>query len=292
MLGPGRPDGVGGDDHLVGVVGGFDLQQAAGGGGREHRGGRGWGLFEVVVVVAGVPGCEGAFDRLQVRAHRAGQVGRGGGGGGVEQVARVDVGLGSGCGGGAGQRAAQMQAIADASDAIGPGLGEDLRALALIHLGSAEFWVARLEEAGRHLEQGVTLAGRIGRPYLEFTALACQASFEFVRSFALAVERGRQAAELAWRHGWTDEPAVGFASIARTFGAVLVLQGRLEEAEPWIQRAERILRAEADPASALAIRSNAALLELARGRDANALAAFQAADRLAGRLAEPNLMVL
>jgi len=106
------------------------------------------------------------------------------------------------------------------------------------------------------------------------------------------VERGRQAAELAWRHGWTDEPAVGFASIARTFGAVLVLQGRLEEAEPWIQRAERILRAEADPASALAIRSNAALLELARGRDANALAAFQAADRLAGRLAEPNLMVL
>src|SRR5262245_52503779 len=143
------------------------------------------------------------------------------------------LGSGSGCGGGAGQRAAQMQAIADASDAIGPGLGEDLRALALIHLGSAEFWVARLEEAGRHLEQGVTLAGRIGRPYLEFTALACQASFEFVRSFALAVERGRQAAELAWRHGWTDEPAVGFASIARTFGAVLVLQGRLEEAEPW-----------------------------------------------------------
>ena len=33
------------------------------------------------------------------------------------------------------------------------------------------------------------------------------------------------------------------------------------------------------------------LLELARGRDADALAAFQAADRLAGRLAAPNLMV-
>jgi LuxR family maltose regulon positive regulatory protein len=33
------------------------------------------------------------------------------------------------------------------------------------------------------------------------------------------------------------------------------------------------------------------VLELARGRDADALAAFQAADRLAGRLAEPSLMV-
>src|SRR5262249_57574698 len=34
------------------------------------------------------------------------------------------------------------------------------------------------------------------------------------------------------------------------------------------------------------------LLDIGRGRDADALAAFQAADRLAGRLAEPNLMVL
>jgi LuxR family maltose regulon positive regulatory protein len=33
------------------------------------------------------------------------------------------------------------------------------------------------------------------------------------------------------------------------------------------------------------------LFELARGRDADALAAFQAADRLAGRLAKPNLIV-
>src|SRR5262249_25204368 len=47
----------------------------------------------------------------------------------------------------------------------------------------------------------------------------------------------------------------------------------------------------ADPAVGLAIRSIRGLLELARGRDAEALVAFQAADRLAGRLAEPSLMV-
>jgi LuxR family transcriptional regulator, maltose regulon positive regulatory protein len=72
---------------------------------------------------------------------------------------------------------------------------------------------------------------------------------------------------------------------------VLTWQGRLEEAEPWIQGAERTLRAEADPAVGLIIRFARGLLELARGRDADALAAFQAADRLAGRLAEPNLVV-
>jgi LuxR family maltose regulon positive regulatory protein len=67
---------------------------------------------------------------------------------------------------------------------------------------------------------------------------------------------------------------------------LLVRQGRPEEAEPWIQRAERTLRAEAEPAVGLAIHSQRGLLELARGQDADALAAFQAADRLAG--ASPN----
>ena len=104
------------------------------------------------------------------------------------------------------------------------------------------------------------------------------------------MDRSRQAAELAERHGWTDEPAAGLASVIAA--RVLIWQGRLEEAEPWIQRAERTLRAEAEPAVGLAIHSQRGLLELARGQDADALAAFQTADQLAGRLAEPSLMVL
>ena len=167
--------------------------------------------------------------------------------------------------------------------------GEDLTALALISLGSAEFWAAMSEEAERHLEQGVALARRIGRPYLEFTGLVYAANNEFFRSFALAMEHSRQAAELAERHGWADEPAAGLASL--NVGGMLTWQGRLAEAEPWMQGAERTLRAEADPAVGLIIRSIRGLLELARGRDADALAAFQAADRLTGRLAKPNLMV-
>jgi LuxR family transcriptional regulator, maltose regulon positive regulatory protein len=196
------------------------------------------------------------------------------------------------------EQARQLQAMAEAPEAaqydLAPtaraGLGEELRALALISLGGAEWWVARFEEAARHLEQGVTLARRIGRPYLEFTGLVSAAQIEFFRSASLAAERSRQAAELARRHGWADDPAAGHASM--TVGGVLTWQGRPEEAEPWIQHAERTLRAEAEPAGALGIRWTRGLLELARGRDADALAAFQAADRLAARLAEPHQMVL
>jgi LuxR family transcriptional regulator, maltose regulon positive regulatory protein len=188
------------------------------------------------------------------------------------------------------EQARRLQAIADVPGATRSGLGEDLRALALIHLGSAEYWAGEFDQAEQHLERGVALARRIGRPYLEFIGLAYQAAIEIARSFARAAEGGIQAVELARRHGWTDDPAAGIAS--GVVGAVLTWQGKPEEAEPWVQRAERALRAEAEPAGGLAIRTIRGMLELARSRDAEALTAFQAADRLAGRLAGPNHMVL
>jgi LuxR family maltose regulon positive regulatory protein len=187
------------------------------------------------------------------------------------------------------EEARRLQAAAETPDAARPGLGEDLRTLALINLGIAEYATARFEEAEPHLEQGVALARRIGRPYLDFTGLAHQAAIEIFRSFARAAERGRQAVELAERHGWTDDPAAGIA-YAMLAGA-LVSQGRPDEAEPWVQRAERTVRADAEPADAVTVHYIRGLLELARGRDADALAAFRAAERLAGQLAAPHYLV-
>src|SRR5207245_687792 len=170
------------------------------------------------------------------------------------------------------EEARRRRAAAEAADAARLGLGEDLRALALINLGIAEYATARFEEAQPHLEQGVALARRIGRPYLEFTGLTYQAAIEVSRSFTRGAERGRQAVELAERHGWTDEPA---ASIAyQTLGGALTGQGRPEEAEPWVQRAERTVRPDAEPAAGVRVHSVRGLLELARGRDGDALAAF------------------
>ena len=54
-------------------------------------------------------------------------------------------------------------------------------------------------------------------------------------------------------------------------GAVLAWQGRPEEAEPWVQRAERTRRAEADPAAALEVLHLRGVQELARGHDASAI---------------------
>jgi LuxR family maltose regulon positive regulatory protein len=186
----------------------------------------------------------------------------------------------------AAEEASRLQAMAEVPEAAQSGLGEELRALALVSLGIAEIWAARLGEAAPHLEQGVALARRIGRPLLEFTGLAYQAPVEFEQSFARAAERGRQAVELAERHGWTDEPAAGTAYT--TLAAGLAWQGRPEEAEPWIQRAERTVRPEAEPATTILVYSVRGQLELTRGRDHEAVASFQAAERLSGHLAAPH----
>jgi LuxR family maltose regulon positive regulatory protein len=186
------------------------------------------------------------------------------------------------------EEARRLQALTEAPDAVPAGLGEELRALALVNLGITEYWGGRLAEAEPHLDQGITLARKIGRPYLEFLGLAHRTSIATVRStpYALAEERARQTIELARRHGWTDEPAVGIAYI--TLAAGLIWRRQPEEAEDWVRRAERTLRAEAEPMTAIAIRYVRALLELARGRDQEVLATFQATERLSRLLDAPD----
>jgi LuxR family transcriptional regulator, maltose regulon positive regulatory protein len=185
--------------------------------------------------------------------------------------------------------ARDLQAMAEAADAAQPGLGADLSALALISLGSTELWATASQDAERCLDRGIALARRGGRPYLEFTGLAYQATHEFFHSFEGAAERGRQAVELAERHGWADDPAAGIACMV--VAVVLVWQGQPDEAEPWIQRAERTLTADTQPVAVLAIRIARGALELVRDRNDAALAALEAGEALARRLAGPPYQV-
>jgi len=179
--------------------------------------------------------------------------------------------------------ARELQAMAEVADAAQPGLGTDLTALALISLGSTELWATAAEDAERYLDRGVALARQGGRPYLELTGLAYQATHEFYHSFARAAERGRQAVELAERHGWTGDPAAGVACMV--VGLVLAWQGQPDAADPWVQRAERTLTAGTQPVAVLAIRYLRGTLELERDRDAAALAALEGGEPLARRLA-------
>ena len=188
------------------------------------------------------------------------------------------------------EEARRLEAAAGSHDAVRPGLAKDLRALTLTGLGSAEYGTARCDEAEQRLTQGITLAQQIGRPFLESTGLAHLAAVEAFGSHARSAEHGRQAVELAERHGWTDEQPTGVACLV--LGGMLAWQGRLAEAAPWVQRAERTVRAEAQPVAGMGVYLNRALLELGRGRKAEALAACRSFERQASLLATPNPVVM
>jgi LuxR family transcriptional regulator, maltose regulon positive regulatory protein len=158
--------------------------------------------------------------------------------------------------------------------------GAELRTLALLEIGNAETWTGRIDQAERHLDQAVAVARRIRWPYLEFMGLVYRAQLELNRWLPRAAELSRQAIDLAERHGWAADLFAGFA--ANTHGSALSWLGQLDEADAWVQRAERTFIAEADPASAMGAHYVRGQLELGSGRAASALAAFRAAEQLAG----------
>ena len=168
------------------------------------------------------------------------------------------------------------------------GVADDLQALTSIDLGIAEAWTGRFEPAERHLEQGVALAHRTGRPYLEMTGLAHWAQLASWRSFPLGAERSRQAIELAGQNGWADESIAGIAHLA--LGMALVAQGQLEEGERWLELAERTVRAEVEPAAGMRLSYARGLLDFVTGRQDSALAAFRTAERLARSLATEHIL--
>jgi LuxR family maltose regulon positive regulatory protein len=173
--------------------------------------------------------------------------------------------------------AERLLAPAEPAAAVGGGQSEDLRALALFILGTAELGAAQPVAAERHLEQAVALARQIGRPSLEVSGLAQLAMVANSRSLTLATQRGTQAIELARRHGWSDDP---FVAVAYHALAVATLwQGRLNEAQTWLEHAERILPAEDRPARGM-LHATRGIFELAQGREQAALASFEAAQRL------------
>jgi len=122
---------------------------------------------------------------------------------------------------------------------------------------------------------------------LELEALAHCALLSSFRSLATADQRAMRAIELARRHGWEETPAATIACVV--LGKVRLWRGRLSEAESWLDRAERAFEAAAQPTVALTMYAGRAWLELARGRYAEAVAAYREAERMQGLLVIPHL---
>jgi len=186
------------------------------------------------------------------------------------------------------EQAHRLLAPAEAPDAAHAGLGDDMRAFALLQFGVAELWTGRFDAAERHLEQALAIAQRIERPFLELGALAHLAQIAIFDSVTLGAVRSQEAIDLAQRHGWADDPVAGVACAIH--GIALVVQGRLAKAESWLQHAERTRLPWVSPAGGLMLYVMRGLLEAANGDDAEALRAFRSADRLRELLVEPHVL--
>ena len=171
-------------------------------------------------------------------------------------------------------------------------LGSDLRAVALMNLGTAEAWTLGLPDAPdaeRHLREGAVLARKIGRPYLEVGCLA-QLGFAYIfhaapagdDSFATTQRRCREAIALAERYGWGTEPVI--APALMTLAGTMVWTGEFDEGERWLRRTERALQTDTGPDIRLLLHQTAGILHAGRGRRHEALEEFGAAEDLASQL--------
>jgi LuxR family transcriptional regulator, maltose regulon positive regulatory protein len=161
-------------------------------------------------------------------------------------------------------------------------LGSDLRAVAMLNLGTVEAWSLGLPDAERHLREGVALARQIGRPYLEVACLAQLGFASKVRAFAITRQRCREAIALAERYGWSAEPVIAPALI--TLSGALVWTGDFDEGERWLDYAVEALQAESGPDIRLLLHHGGGMLQACRGRHQQALEEFSTAERLRSQL--------
>ncbi len=187
----------------------------------------------------------------------------------------------------------EVQALLDPATAETAGevvLGNDARAVALMNLGAVELWSFRFGDAERHLEQGLELARRIGRPYVEVGCLAYLGLAALRRSFGRERERCLEAVAIAEAHGWAAEPIACIA--LATMGSAAASQGRFEEAQYWLDRAERALRPDLEPAEALLIHFTRGMQHIGQGELEQALAALRAAEHYQAKLVRPHVPIV
>ena len=161
-------------------------------------------------------------------------------------------------------------------------LGSDLRAVALMNLGTAEAWTLGLPDAERHLREGAVLAREIGRPYLEVGCLAQLGFASKIHPFATTQARCREAIALAERYGWGAEPVI--APALMTLAGTMVWLGEFDEGERWLRRTERALQTDTGPDIRLLLHQTAGILHAGRGRHHEALEEFSAAEHLRSQL--------
>lgn len=120
-------------------------------------------------------------------------------------------------------------------------VSDDVRAAALLHLGATEYWSGSREVAERRLREGLTLARRTGRDYVELCCLS-ELTAVLAAQYRLgeAASLAQQAAKLAERRGWTNTEAMALAWHA--LGYCHYVWNELDEADKYLDLAEDAVR--------------------------------------------------
>ena len=161
-------------------------------------------------------------------------------------------------------------------------LDSDLRAVALMNLGTVEAWSLGNQDSQRHLQEGADLARKIGRPYLEVACLAELAFASKIEPFATTRRRCREAIALAEQHGWGAEPVIAPALV--NLAGALIWAGEFDEADRWLRRAARALETDTGPLIRLLLHLGTGMLLSGRRRQREALAEYSAAEHLQAQL--------
>jgi LuxR family maltose regulon positive regulatory protein len=187
----------------------------------------------------------------------------------------------------------EVERLRDLSDVCTAGeieLSHDAWATAQQDLGIVELWLGRSEEAERHLQQGLKLARRIGRPYVEVSCLSHLAVLFAQRSYEETRKACAEARAVASEHGWTATPSECVA--LGLMGIISVAQGRFEEAQELMHEAEQAARPDLDPAAALLVQLGQGMVHLAFGRLEQALSTLRVAVDLQTMLVGPHVLTM
>jgi LuxR family maltose regulon positive regulatory protein len=161
-------------------------------------------------------------------------------------------------------------------------LDSDLRAVALMNLGTVEAWSLGNQDSQRHLQDGADLARKIGRPYLEVACLAELAFASKIEPFATTRQRCREAIALAEEHGWGAEPVISPALV--NLAGTLIWTGEFDEGDRWLRRAARALETDTGPVIRLLLHLGTGMLLAGRRRQPEALTEYHAAEHMQAQL--------
>ena len=186
--------------------------------------------------------------------------------------------------------AGSMLELGEAQNVNEVAAANDVRAVALMTLGIVELWAGAGDDAEQHLKEALELARRNGRPYLEQGCLAHLAVAAARNSWTAARELAARALEILEKYGWMSEPIAPM--VLATMGAVDAWQGRFDDAQPWLDRAEQALRPNAEPAKELLVRYSRGIQRLGQGHLAKAVAEFVEAQRLQSLMVAPDPLAI